>query len=215
MIRIVVLIALGIVFFGPAFVNAAPGAQPSKQAKQTAKKHHELALAEFINKVVLEGEDNNLGQNISRVLGLEPDHKSKVFEKLEGDCGDNRYRTVNVVVEKVPETDRLKPVSVILQAKRTRPGVGEVDYFRLDPDGGIGKAFRTSVKMTPDGHGVPGSAVNVDFDPDEAKTLLKRELDFWLKGIGLKKKPAELGKAQASGEGKPADKPSAAAPDQR
>ncbi|MBI5882335.1 MAG: hypothetical protein HZB91_04440 [Elusimicrobia bacterium] len=192
MIRLVSLIAFCSlsIAFGPAFVNAAAKPDAAKQSKKPGKKSQGLTLTEFINKVLTEGDDNDFLPATAQVLGLEPGHKTKAFEKLEDKCADKRYRTVDVVVEKVPGSNQLKPACVILLAKRTLPGAAEHEWFRLKPDGSIEKAYRTTGKLTADGHGVPGSAVDMDFDPDEAKALLKRELDFWLKGIGLKKQPA-------------------------
>lgn len=113
---------------------------------------------------------------------------------MEQDCLDNRYRTADVAIEKSSETSQIEPVAIILLAKKIRPGASESAWFRLNPEGSLVKAFRRSGKRTPEGHGVPGTAVDIEFDPDEAQRLLKRELDFWLKGIGLKKKTAETAK---------------------
>ncbi|MBI5623794.1 MAG: hypothetical protein HY924_08455 [Elusimicrobia bacterium] len=205
MSRLGVFIVLGLsIAFVPAFVNAA---QLNASKRQTGKPN-EPPLEKFIHKVLAEGYDNDLGPNLARVLGLDPNHKTKGSERFKDDCLDNRYRSVNVVVEKIPESDRLKPISVIFLAKKTQPGASDSNWFKLKPDGSIEKAFRGLGKLTDDGHGVPGSAVDVDLDPDEAKVLLKRELDFWLKGIGLKKKPVETAKKAAP---EPTQKPEAPA----
>lgn len=138
-----------------------------------------------------------MGPNISRDLGLDPDHNSKLFERVRDECVDGRDRAANVVVEKVLKSDRLKSISVVFLAQKVWQGASESYYFKIKPDGAIEKAFRNSGKVNPDGHGVPGSGINVDLEPDEAQRLLKRELDFWLRGIGLKKKPAETAKKDA------------------
>jgi hypothetical protein len=147
-----------------------------------------MTLKEFSQKVIMEGVDNRLGPILAPVLGIPPDAQSRAFEMKEGDCSDGKYRTFDVIVES-SGTERLPHMFVLLVMKKH--GLSTEDYwFTLHPNGRIEKALRSMGKLTETGHGVPGSSVDVDLDPDEAQRLLKRELDFWLKGIGLKKKPA-------------------------
>ncbi|MFA6315918.1 MAG: hypothetical protein WC943_00735 [Elusimicrobiota bacterium] len=181
-VRLVCTSILAIAF---ALVNASAA---SKIRDSSSTSSHPLILRSFINKVLNEGEDNRLGPNLSRVLGLDANHNSKVFERIEDQCADGRYRTANVLFEIDSSTGVLKPLELILLSQRTQSGAIESDWLRINPDGSIKKALRNSGRLTPEGRGVAGSAIQMPFEGDDAKRLLKRELDFWLKGVGLKKK---------------------------
>ncbi|MBI4677311.1 MAG: hypothetical protein HY748_06985 [Elusimicrobia bacterium] len=155
-------------------------------------------MTDFIKKVLKEGIDNDIGNN-ARALGFEGNPPTKAVGKDEEETSDNLARSFDVLIEKLPDNGGIRPVSLVLIASKQTSSALQGELFRLKPDGTLEKAIRTMGKLDEKGDGIPGSAVNVDLDPDEAQRLLKRELDFWLKGKGLKKKPAaEVAKKDAA-----------------
>ncbi len=168
-----------------------------------------MTLEEFIKKVLREEvENDSLHPNLSRVIGLEPNLPARVTGKDAEDCMDNKDRTFRVVLQNDAPNGGQKPMALVLYTKKLLPGALQDEILLLKPDGTIEKATSGRGRRDQDGKSIRGSAIRIDLDPDEAKRVLQRELDFWLRGIGLKKKAA-AGKAQAetpakpAGEGKP------------
>ncbi|MFA6319189.1 MAG: hypothetical protein WC943_17385 [Elusimicrobiota bacterium] len=198
-LSVLLILTTASIFFVPPLVNAAqPAASPREKNRVRGQ-----TLEAFIQQALTNGDDNDFGPNLSRILDLKPNHRTKGFERLREMCADDRDRSVDVVVEKVSDSEQLKPVWVIFFAKRVLSRATDSVWFKLRPDGSIEKALRSTGKITEDGHGVPGSGVAVDLDSDEARRLLKREFDFWLKGIGLKKKAGPAAPVKAAPSSKP------------
>ncbi|MFA6316437.1 MAG: hypothetical protein WC943_03390 [Elusimicrobiota bacterium] len=186
-------------------VNAGVTAKNPRDVRSSAG----ISLEQFIQSVVVLGEENT-PRAILKASGLDPNLKTKVVERVEADSSDRRYRTVNVVMPGVSSsTAPAKPDWVILLSAKKAMGASESDVLRLSADGSLKRAIRRAGKLTQDGHGVPGTAVDIELEAEESERLLKRELDFWLKGIGLKKKAADKKVDKTAGlEAKKAGEPS-------
>jgi hypothetical protein len=172
-------------------VPASPvDAMPKEPPAQEASKRQGTPLREHVLGILMDGAENSLGANISRVLEIEAGLKSKVIERLPEQCSDGRGRTFDVMYEKNPTTGNLEPTLLLLLSAKRRPGSAEGQWFKLRPDGTPIKAFRTMGKRDSEGNSIRGAGVTMVLEEEESERLLKRELDFWLKGIGLKEKPA-------------------------
>ncbi|MBI4677382.1 MAG: ankyrin repeat domain-containing protein [Elusimicrobia bacterium] len=175
----------------PTLVNAAPSqAKAGKQEKRSAGP----TLDQFMRNLLKDGKETILAPRISRVLGIEPNLPSMVREHDEDDCADKAAREARVFYEKDGQTGGLRVIHLVLLVDRTEPQASVGEFFRLEPNGTLAKALRST---------------GVEIGPDEARRLLKRELDFWLNGIGLKKKPsAEPSKIGTAGAETSSESPS-------
>ncbi len=195
---IVLLVSMA---WNSGLVNAVNSENPThvKRANARAKGG---TLPAFIDHVIHHGKNHYIRKSFARLLELEALAPTRAEEEFREVCADDRYRSINVIVSKSPETGELKPVKVMLYAKRVRGTTQESAFLRLGLDGKLEKSVTGVGQFTPEGKPIRGSAKDTFLDPasPEAQALLKRELDFWLKGVGLKQKPAPPPPVEASAQ---------------
>ncbi len=116
---------------------------------------------------------------------------------------DDRYRLCGVVVEKLSD-GRLRPQNITFQARKKAGRDSETFRAKTTLEGKLLKAYIQHGKVDEKGAGIAGSAVVAHLDPDSAmaQQLIRRELDFWLYGIG-RKKPEPAAKPLDGTESKP------------
>ncbi len=162
-----------IILLLPTFVNAAAS----------------VNLSEMTQTVMARGDHDTLEQGLARVLGLDGSRPERVLElEAEGDTTDGFDHGFEVVLD---SSEMHVDVLLLRVGKMTSPKHSESYYFNLKPDGAIERATVVSAEYA-DGKVIRGSghSEQVPKGTRLVKEKLKHELDFWLKGMYRKKKPA-------------------------
>ncbi|MBI4677330.1 MAG: hypothetical protein HY748_07080 [Elusimicrobia bacterium] len=143
-----------------------------------------------MTKALNEGGDRDGTKTFSGILGLDPLVPTKRLKLPAEECDDHRLRLFDVQVQRSPETGRIIPVKAMLLVRKVEGPRSESAYLQLGLDGTLEKIKTASSRVDENGKYIRGSGKPTVLDPEsaEAKALLQRELDFWLKGIGLKEK---------------------------
>lgn len=179
MLNRLLVISLSIALI-PAFCKGAEKVAPKSKSKGPT-------IAQFINKVMAEGWEGDLSDQDARgLLGFPADTKVYGTDAKPQDADDEASRRFMVVLDSSTTTVRAQGALMRMSKKRAE-GNYEGAAFRLLPDGQLERA------LTMRGTGVSGEAEfeDVDINSPSAKAAFQREMNFWLKGTGRKKKRPE------------------------
>lgn len=189
MVRIVLLVSLSISLV-TSFCQGAEKAKPKNKG---------LTLERLTQQVMDEGfEGDTICNECSDLDGTPEGLKCYGFDHPASDSEDKRIRKFLVLLDPSTTTIRAKALCVA----STLHGVGAQDgyaftRFLLRPDGLLRAAQMAKGKLDEKGKTIPGSAVGnitgLDIKAPDTKKQLRRELDFWLKGKGKKKRPEKAG----------------------
>lgn len=144
----------------------------------------EAALAEFVAKVLAEGKAGRIMSMPAAHLGIAKGSAQKSLTAAPRECEDGSERSFAALTQGPPASPSAR--ELVLKTYRRDLKLWRVQrvLLRLKPDGTIIKAVVGAGDLTPTGGDKKGSFVPRTPEPDEAKKLLRRELDFWLLGAG-------------------------------
>ncbi|MBI4676627.1 MAG: hypothetical protein HY748_03510 [Elusimicrobia bacterium] len=133
--------------------------------------------------------ERKFGRNLALSFGI-PVEGMTAFEIAEAHVTeDHRQRAFALLLD--PEGG--SAASIMLMAVEWSLPTGDKGdlYLHLTPGGDLRLGLHCRGKIDEYGAYVKGTCVLQRLDPDaeETKTLLQREMDFWLKGIGRKARP--------------------------
>lgn len=192
----------------PCIVNRLAFAQtkaPAIVAKDPSQsKAKSLSFSELVLKLLVEGDDrDDFNDRRAELMGFAMGLPSKADGVPSRQTADGISRQCNLVMEKPTGTSITKPICLVLMAGQRFPGERkrEAYYFRVGLDGKLEKSLLNVGKLDESGNTVPGSGELTELNVDAAhvKAMLRRELDFWLKGKLRKKVPPAETAAASSG----------------
>lgn len=130
--------------------------------------------------------------NCWKLIGIPKPAKSYVLEALGEETEDGRSHVFAVVTS----TTTLKAVSLCFSVlDMGRPARDDIEFidYSATPAGALQDARRAVGKLDEAGQVIKNSQVLTSFDIKDSaiKANYQRELDFWLKGKGRKKKAAK------------------------
>jgi len=161
---------------------------PADAAAPKTKKP--LTVDGLVKKAVKNGDDSKLPAVIAaRTLGLaKKDYVSKALEAQPEEAQDGLHRLFSVLYEEVERGQ--PPVPVYLAWAVQDKELRELSSYLTDLDGKLKKATRLEARTDGEGDAGKGLGVvtNLELGSDEVKKAFKKELDFWFRGSGRKKK---------------------------
>lgn len=144
-----------------------------------------IGLEDVIRRVVETGKADTLDSSTADELGLAPQAPARLEKSPGAESDDGALRIFRVVFSSTPPS---APAHVLLMAQKKDKAKGKVEIklFRLNLDGSMVTGTVATANLGEGGGVVDGSGETQKLDPRSrsAKKLVRRELDFWLKGAG-------------------------------
>ncbi len=151
-------------------------------------KDESVVWTRYLENLAKEGKAAKLGEGAATDSGLPKGSPVRgAVAKPEG-TADGRQRNIQAVFLST-ESPRVNQVVLQAMEKNFKKGEGRVETFRLNSAGILERATLFETKMDEAGIPVPGTdrVSQLDLDARKTKKALRRELDFWLRGVGRKK----------------------------
>ena len=189
-------------------VNASAEDLPiSNQSTQNANlkdsvKERSNGLSRLIKFLMRTGEDDQLTENLSSLIGLTGSPRIKGHELTLPRANGKERRECTIVFSDQAEnatSEAQRPSCLYIQHKTVSGHDSEALYYRFSVDGKLEYAAANHAKYDDDGKIIAGSGVFAEKDVNSpaVQKAFKAEIAYWTKEW-LKKEEKELAKAKAS-----------------
>ncbi|MFA6317184.1 MAG: hypothetical protein WC943_07185 [Elusimicrobiota bacterium] len=176
--------ALSLAVLTLAAVTWAQDPQPPKDRRRSVPAQAEASLADLVRDIVTAGPGETVAEGeTARDLDLRPGALARYLSSPAAQAEDGRSRRALVFMEPVGRGG--KPLALVLFARKDDAKGKAVErlWLKLDLDGRLLKVRRVA--------GPADKKAKPAFPDPKSKQSLElrqRELDFWLKGVGHRRK---------------------------
>lgn len=164
-----------------AYSETVSNAKPTKHPSGSPR----ASISGFFAKLNSDGEDDRIKPYLANFVSVAPNSPSKAYlatNPVKATDGKTE-KVCYLVMEQENPTTQAKPICALLMAASIGESQTQGYFFKMDLDGNLLSAFRTTGKRA-EGKAVRGTGEKVDLNIGDPKVQsdFKRELDFWLSG---------------------------------